>query len=112
MDITTTIFYINLFICLLTGMGKLSDEEYVEAPKCKKCNMEYAYEEREEPDVKEVSTEDSYTLTITRYWKCKYCGHIDSSESSENIIAYKEEKGIPKEIECEKCGKNRNQSRV
>jgi DNA-directed RNA polymerase subunit RPC12/RpoP len=96
----TSIVFMFLF---LSGTGILSDEKYVEAPKCKKCHREYAYEEREEPDIKEVSTEDSYTVTITRYWKCKYCGHKDSSESSENIIAYKGEKKEPEKIECEKC---------
>jgi hypothetical protein len=100
------LFFTSVFIfLLLSGMGTLSDEDYVEAPKCKKCNRAHVCEEIEEPDIKEVSTEDSYTVTITRYWKCKYCEHRDSSESSENIIAYKEKKGIPKEIECKKCGK-------
>ncbi|KKG14171.1 hypothetical protein EO98_09375 [Methanosarcina sp. 2.H.T.1A.6] len=95
--------FIVFMLLLLSGMGILSDEKYVEATKCKKCHREYAYEEREEPDIKELSTEDSYTVTITRYWKCKYCGHRDSSKSSENIKAYKGEKKKPEKIKCEKC---------
>jgi hypothetical protein len=97
--------YIVFMLFLLSGAGILSHEEYVKATKCKKCHREYASEEREEPDIKEVSTEDSYTVTITRYWKCKYCGHRDSSKSSENIKAYKGEKKKPEKIKCVKCGR-------
>lgn len=97
--------YIVFMLLLLSGEGILSQEEYVEATKCKKCHREYAYEEREEPDIKEVSTEESYTVIVTRYWKCKYCGHKDSSKSSENIKAYKGEKKKPEKIKCEKCRK-------
>lgn len=94
-----------VFIVLIeSGTSLPFLEEYVRATKCKNCSREYAYEEIEDPDVKEVSTEDSYTVSITRHWKCKYCGYIDSSESPENIKTCKGEKKKPKQIECENCG--------
>ncbi len=64
-----------------------------------------AYEEREKPDVREESTDSLYTVTITRFWKCKYCGYLDSSESSENIKCFKVKKKKPIEMTCEECGK-------
>lgn len=98
------VFVAGMSLCI-SGFSLTHDVAYVKATNCKKCHSNYAYEEREEPDIKESSTEDSYTVTITRYWKCKYCGYIDSSESSENIKCYKGKKEKPKEIKCEKCGK-------
>lgn len=88
-----------------TGTFLLRRVKYVSATRCKRCYKNYAYEEREEPDIEEISTEDSYTISITRYWKCKYCGHIDSSESPEGIKTYKGTKQKPVKIMCEKCGK-------
>ena len=89
----------------LAGMNLIYDVAYVKTTKCKICHKNFAYEEREEPDIKEVSTENSYIVTIIRYWKCKYCENIDSTESPENIKSHKEKKEKPKEIKCEKCGK-------
>ena len=89
----------------VVGVDLHNSVKYVEATRCKKCGQNYGYEEREKPDIKEVSTEDSYNVTITRYWKCKYCGYRDSKKSTENIRTQKGDKRAPKEIECEKCGK-------
>jgi hypothetical protein len=92
------------FLVLIRGFSLTCNTEYVKATRCKKCHKNYAYEEREESDIKEVSNEYSYTVTITRHWKCKYCGYIDSSESPEEIKSYKGRREEDKEIKCEKCG--------
>lgn len=100
-------FYAVAEICSI-GNSLLWKVRYVKATRCKRCHKNYAYEEREEPDIKEVSTEELYVVTVTRHWRCKYCGHIDSSESPEKIKAYKglkEIKRATREIKCEKCGK-------
>lgn len=101
-----------VFIVLVTGVllymrgfSLIYNVAYVNATRCKKCARNYAYEEREEPDVKEVSTEDSYEVTITRYWRCKYCGYRDISEGPENVKSRKGTKYRPVKIKCEKCGK-------
>ena len=103
--------YIGIFagigICSI-GNSLLWKVRYVKATRCKRCHKNYAYEEREEPDIKEISTEDSYVVTVTRHWRCKYCGHIDSSKNPEKIKAYKglkEIKRATREVKCEKCGR-------
>jgi hypothetical protein len=90
---------------ILIGFGSFLSIPYIKNTTCKKCHKKYAYEERKEPDVKEVSTEKSYKVTITRYWKCKYCGNIDISESPETVRCYKVRKGRKVEIKCEKCSR-------
>lgn len=96
--------YVGLQIFII-GEFLICNVKYVKATRCKRCYKNYAYEEREEPDIKEVSTVNSYTVTVIRFWKCKHCGFMDSSESPEKIKAHKGLRGKPKEIECEKCGK-------
>lgn len=93
------------FLFFTEGFSLIYSVQYVKATKCKNCLKNYAYEEREKPNVKEVSTEDSYIVTITRYWKCKHCGHMDSSEGPERIKTHKGTKYKPEKIKCEKCGK-------
>ncbi|AKB35293.1 hypothetical protein MSSAC_0703 [Methanosarcina siciliae C2J] len=110
-SIYTSVFLTGLYpgikICSI-GNSLLWKAGYVKATRCKRCHRNYAYEEREEPDVKEISTEDSYAVTVTRHWRCKYCGHIDNSKSPEKIKAYKglkEMKKVTGEVKCEKCGR-------
>ena len=93
------------FHFLFYGMTLPRYSRYVKLTKCRLCHRNYAYKEIKDPDIREVSTEDSYIVKITRYWKCKYCGNIDSTESSEDIRTCKEKKEKPKEINCENCGK-------
>ena len=95
--------FLSFFI---VGLGLFSYVKYVKATRCKICNKNYAYEETANPDVREVSTENSYTVAITRYWKCKRCGYIDSDESPEDIVTRKGKIKKPKRIICEKCGKS------
>lgn len=102
------IFFVSLFVSLdlfLEGISLLSSAKFVRFLKCKRCGRKNAYEEREKPDIRENSTENMYTVIITRYWKCKYCGYFDSTESSENIKCFKIKKKKPIEMTCEKCGK-------
>lgn len=107
--LTTGLLILCVFLASYNvGDSLLSSVKYVKATKCKKCGVEYAYEERKEPQIKEISTEDSYSITITRYWKCKYCDHIDSSESPENIKTRKGKFTTCAKIKCEKCGKEKN----
>ena len=95
-----------LFCLFFYGISLLSYVKYVGITGCKNCHKVYAYEETKKPDIKEVSTEKAYKVTITRYWKCKYCGYIDSTESPENIGTNKGKKKKPRKITCEKCGES------
>lgn len=97
------VFYVSATI-VLEGISSQSGAKFLRFLKCKRCGRKNAYEEREKPDVREDSTENLYTVTITRYWKCKYCGYFDSSESSENIKCFKVRKKKPIKITCEECG--------
>lgn len=80
--------------------------EYYKDTFCKECGKKLACEEIGEPVMKETSSSGNYTLTVTRHWKCRYCGNVDIRESSENIFAEQGEM-LPefslKGIECKKC---------
>lgn len=80
--------------------------EYHKDTFCEKCGNKLACEEVGEPVMKETSNFSGYTLTVTRHWKCRYCGNVDTREGSENIFADKGEM-LPavylKGIECSKC---------
>jgi hypothetical protein len=80
--------------------------EYHQDTVCKKCGNKLACEEIGEPVMKETSNFGDYTLTVTRHWKCRYCGNVDTREGPENIFAEKGEM-LPavylKGIECNKC---------
>lgn len=75
---------------------------------CRECCEPFACEEFEKPDVKELSTPHSYSVKITRYWKCKNCGHEEARTGSEGIVTCKGDPGVftPKKISCRACGKN------
>lgn len=80
--------------------------EYYQDTFCKKCGNKLACEEIGEPVIKETSSFGDYTLTVTRHWKCRYCGSVDVREDPENIFAEQGEM-LPvislKGIECKKC---------
>lgn len=95
--------FVGLQIFII-GESLIYNVKYVGTIRCKRCYKKYAYEEREDPEIKEVSTEDSYAVTVIRFWKCRHCGFIDSSESPEKIKAHKGTREKPKKIKCEKCG--------
>jgi len=112
MEINFLLMYLVILVfALITGMSfgmgfnSFVDISYIKNTTCKKCHKKYAYNEMEEPDIKEVSTEKSYKVTITRYWKCKHCGFMDTSEGKERMRYYKGRKGREVEIKCGKCRK-------
>ncbi|AKB29480.1 hypothetical protein MSSIT_2761 [Methanosarcina siciliae T4/M] len=81
--------------------------EYHRDTFCRKCGKKLACEEVGEPVLKETSDRGDYTLTVTRHWKCRYCGNIDTREGPGDIFINKGEmKPIIhlKSIECKKCG--------
>jgi DNA-directed RNA polymerase subunit RPC12/RpoP len=80
--------------------------EYYHDTFCKECGKKLACEEIGEPLMKETSSFGEYTLTVTRQWKCRYCGNVDTRQDQENIFAEQGEM-LPsislKSIECKKC---------
>lgn len=68
--------------------------------KCKKCGKDFAYNEFQEPLIKEVSTHDKYKITMTRYWRCKYCG--DDNPVGESLY-YRQSKGKINSREVRVC---------
>ncbi|AAM06204.1 TPA: hypothetical protein HA338_04340 [Methanosarcina acetivorans] len=81
--------------------------EYHRDTFCRKCGKKLACEEIGEPVLKETSDHGDYTLTVTRYWKCRYCGNIDTREGPEGIYIKKGEMRPIihlKSFECKKCG--------
>lgn len=89
------------------GHELLLSTDYVKAARCSECGKEFACEEREKPDIKEVSTPDYYYVTVIRHWKCRYCGCEDSSESQENIESRKGNRNTdPFRSPCRHCRKN------
>jgi len=105
--IPTSVIMLCFIALLHYGIKLLSYSKYVKASRCKSCHRNYAYKETEHPDIREISTENSYNVLITRYWKCKHCGFIDRTESSENIWTRKGKKREPKKITCGNCGKTK-----
>jgi len=82
--------------------------DYHRDTRCGECCEPFACEEFEKPDVKELSTPHSYSVKITRYWKCKNCGHEEARTGSEGIVTCKGDPGVftPRKISCRACGKN------
>jgi hypothetical protein len=68
--------------------------------KCKKCGKDFAYEESQEPLIKEVSTHDKYEITMTRYWRRKYC---DDENLIEEPLHYRHSKGKINSREVSVC---------
>ena len=82
--------------------------EYLQDIQCKRCGREFACREIRFPDIREVSTPESYFVEITRYWKCAYCDFEDTRTGSEGLVAEKWfEAGRYRlnRIKCKRCGK-------
>lgn len=84
-----------------------SSLEYYRDTLCRKCGKEYACSEVKKPVITEISNSKEYTVTVTRYWECKFCGNLDVREGSENITT---KKGRIKSFKfrkdkCPQCGK-------
>jgi DNA-directed RNA polymerase subunit RPC12/RpoP len=76
------VFVLFLLIYMLTGLnispsGSKVDKYYAQVMlyKCDRCLRDFAYKEIVEPDILEVSTPEDYKVIITKYFKCRYCGH-------------------------------------
>lgn len=103
-------FYILIMTCflipLIISIFIQNALEYYKDTFCNACGKKLACEEIDEPIVKETSGFGNYTLKVTRYWKCKYCGNVEIRESQEDIFAAQGEM-LPafslKAIECKKC---------
>lgn len=93
------VFCIIPFSLIYDQLDKVN--KYYEDSKCKRCGRDFAYEEFRKPLIKEVSTNDKYEITITRYWRCKYCGDENVIEDTENGL-YKNCCNKGKEVYWEK----------
>ncbi|MDM7918628.1 MAG: hypothetical protein QUS12_05620 [Methanosarcina sp.] len=97
---------ISSLIPLIISLSIQNALEYHHDTFCKKCGKKLACEEIGDPVMKETSSYGDYSLTVTRHWKCRYCGDVDIRESPENIFAEQGEM-LPafslKSIECKKC---------
>ncbi len=81
-------------------------DKYCQDASCNRCGKDFAYDESNKPEIKEISTFEDYVITITRFWKCKYCGNQASKTDIMNIHKYKGEKSKLPEEACKKCGYN------
>ena len=99
-----------LTIVVVTRLVILSEEytdtvKYYRDSRCKKCGKDFALEEFREPKIEEISTVENYTITVTRYWKCKFCGFEDIRKGSENYTTRKGERNAVTHKNCRNCGK-------
>jgi hypothetical protein len=82
--------------------------EYYRNAMCNNCGKEFICRETEKPDIKEISSPQTYRIRITRYWGCMSCGYINIRESSEGFVT---KKGNPMKysdlakVQCKRCGK-------
>lgn len=96
-------------ITVISGfIGKFLEnlDKYCQDTSCKRCSKDFACDESKKPEIKEISTFEDYVITITRFWKCKYCGNEASKTDIMNIHKYKGEKTKLPEEACKKCGYN------
>lgn len=82
--------------------------EYYRNTICSNCGKEFICRETEKPDIKEISTPQTYRIWITRYWGCRSCGYMNIRESSEGFATKKgntmKETDLEK-VKCKRCGK-------
>lgn len=73
---------------------------YYQDTKCGKCGKYLACKESELPDIKELSMPEAYSITETRYWKCKFCDY----ETIRRYERHPTKKGKKNKYKM-KCGK-------
>jgi len=79
------LFWIG-FILLIVGFLFIIVYKHHSNTQCKKCNREFAYEEIGNPEAREVPTHDGLIKkTITRTYKCKFCGDVDTRNTNKTI---------------------------
>lgn len=101
----TMVFFMGI-ISFFLAQGVAKVIEYHRDLLCRFCGKRFACEEIKEPTINEISTDNEYTVTVTRHWKCKFCGRVDIREGPENITARKgdyQSRYLQKRIRCENC---------
>lgn len=89
--------------------GQLSRvADYHRDARCRGCWKPFACVEFEKPEIRELSTPYSYSINVTRYWKCRHCGCEEARSGDEGIVARKGDESsssfLNKAI-CKSCGK-------
>jgi transcription elongation factor Elf1 len=80
--------------------------KYYNDSHCKNCGQYFVFEEFQAPLMKEESRDDTYTKTLTKYWRCKNCGYEDIIVELQPINHHREKKQHNlKDDTCEECGK-------
>jgi len=100
-------FFLALFVFLIfySKHENLSNTlDYYRDAKCKKCGKYFALQEYRKPGIEEISTNDNYTVTVIRHWKCKYCDKEDIRKGPENFRTYKGRIYKIPHKKCENCG--------
>ncbi|WP_440953915.1 hypothetical protein ACSAZK_09430 [Methanosarcina sp. Mfa9] len=107
------LFVLIWSFCYLPFYFKYQSSEVSEClhdVQCKRCGRKFACDESRIPDFREISSPVSYSIEITRYWKCRYCGSEDARTGSEGLLAEKGD-GIGSfwlnRIKCAGCGRKR-----
>lgn len=102
-------YFIIIFIFLFIIAGVITSAlNYYSNSLCRLCGKKFACEEIEKPVINEISTTNKYIVTVTRHWKCKFCGQIDIREGPEDIISKKgkyQSNSSLGSIRCHNCGK-------
>ena len=82
------------FILLLVGLLLLSAIQYHSSTKCEnpECGEDFAYEEIEYPVRHDTDTKEGTWRTVTRTYKCKYCGYVAKKESPPFLVKDEEQK--------------------
>ncbi len=76
-DILNPYWMVVSFFLIIIGAWFLNVRSYYDMSQCKECKQEFAYIESREPKIKEDKILEGTRIKITRYYKCKYCGHED-----------------------------------
>ncbi|WP_440955961.1 hypothetical protein ACSAZK_03115 [Methanosarcina sp. Mfa9] len=76
MEVLLLLFILSILFAWI-GYEFIETVRYFEDSKCKNCGKDFAYNEFKKPEAKEVSSPHRYEISLTRYWKCKFCGHTD-----------------------------------
>lgn len=81
--------------------------EYYRNMKCNNCGKEFICRETEKPDIKEISTPEYFRILVTRYWKCRSCGHMNVRKNYEFTTKKGKLMKLSSlaKIACKRCGK-------
>ncbi len=76
--------------------------QYSNNSRCRRCGAYFACKEFKKPEIRDVSTGDSYYRYFTSYWKCKKCHHERKIDKSLKLDEFTYLKGN-KENRTYKC---------